>query len=352
MDIYCERIIADVIRGYPFIVGDGDINLLVFTAENSEAEFLKEVTSSLTKSTDILLTDKRASALVVERLPQGLYTIPHSLANKKSLDDNKMHIADFRKQNAQIYKQIVILLKHAELLPAALIVQIDEVEKESLINKYKILSTNIKQLQEYSKKVNLQFECFVEAPLTLYNAQEAKIIGYRSRNNGKTHYAIIVGELGRTPLLRMHSSCFTGDLLGSLKCDCGQQLQNSLKYMAAHGGGVVIYLSQEGRGIGLASKLRTYGLQSKGLDTVEANEFLGYENDERSFLPAYKIMQDLQISRLRLISNNPRKADDLKSNGFIVEEMVHLQSEINSHNIDYLKTKATKSNHKINLKKD
>ena len=146
-------------------------------------------------------------------------------------------------------------------------------------------------------------------------------------------------------LTRLHSECFTGDLLGSLKCDCGQQLRGAIAEIAAAGGGILLYLAQEGRGIGLVNKLRAYALQDQGFDTVEANERLGFEADERLFLPAAEMLRRLGFAKVRLMTNNPDKVAALAGFGIEVVERVAHAFPANDHNAFYLSTKARKSGH-------
>ena len=146
-------------------------------------------------------------------------------------------------------------------------------------------------------------------------------------------------------LARLHSQCFTGDLLGSLRCDCGDQLRGAIKEIVAAGGGVLIYLAQEGRGIGLVNKLRAYGLQDRGFDTIEANEQLGFHDDERDYREAAEMLKQLGFAQVRLMTNNPRKLEALARHGIAVVERVAHAFPANDHNQRYLWTKANRSGH-------
>jgi 3,4-dihydroxy 2-butanone 4-phosphate synthase/GTP cyclohydrolase II len=179
---------------------------------------------------------------------------------------------------------------------------------------------------------------------------------YRSLVDGRTHMALTVGiprvgESGRFPpieepvLVRVHSQCLTGDAFGSLRCDCGPQLQLAMEKVQAAGRGVVLYISQEGRGIGLANKLRAYELQDRGLDTVEANVHLGFRPDEREFGTGAQILHDLGVRRLQLMSNNPKKLAGLQGYGLEIAAQVPLVVAPNQHNQKYLDTKREKMGH-------
>ncbi len=186
-----------------------------------------------------------------------------------------------------------------------------------------------------------------EARVPLTDAENTQIIAFRPSDGGIEHLAIIIGDPDpATPILtRLHSECFTGDLLGSLRCDCGDQLRGAIGEIARAGGGVLLYLAQEGRGIGLVNKLRAYQLQDSGFDTVDANEQLGFDADERVYLPAAEMLRQLRFLRVRLLTNNPEKVAALNRCGIAVAERVPHIFPANGHNERYLRTKATRSGH-------
>ena len=151
--------------------------------------------------------------------------------------------------------------------------------------------------------------------------------------------------IGRPVLTRIHSECFTGDLLNSLRCDCGDQLRGAIREIADFGAGILLYLAQEGRGIGLVNKLRAYALQDKGLDTIEANEQLGFDADERIYLPAAQMLRLMGFDKVRLMTNNPEKVDALTACDVVVVERVAHSFPSNEHNESYLKTKIIRGGH-------
>ncbi len=184
------------------------------------------------------------------------------------------------------------------------------------------------------------------AALPLDGLPPSQIVSFRDRASGEDHVALLIGAFGgKPPLVRLHSECLTGDVFGSLKCDCGPQLKQALKLIGAAGGGVLLYLRQEGRGIGLANKLRAYALQDRGLDTVEANARLGFGDDERDYRMAAAMLRALGIDRVRLLTNNPNKVVGLEHEGIVVAERVAHQMPTNPHNADYIAIKQTKSGH-------
>jgi GTP cyclohydrolase II len=178
--------------------------------------------------------------------------------------------------------------------------------------------------------------------------EAAEIVAFRALANGAEHVALLIGEpTGAPPLVRLHSECLTGDVFGSLKCDCGPQLDDALGAIAASGWGILLYLRQEGRGIGLANKLRAYALQDQGFDTVDANLRIGFGDDERDYAVAAQMLEALGQTRVRLLTNNPRKVDGLAAEGVEVTERVPLKSGLNPHNRAYLETKRLRSGHQL-----
>jgi GTP cyclohydrolase II len=178
--------------------------------------------------------------------------------------------------------------------------------------------------------------------------ERAEIAAFRSADGGDMHAALILGQPnGQPPVVRLHSECLTGDVLGSLKCDCGPQLQAALKEIAASGWGILLYLRQEGRGIGLVNKLRAYALQDQGFDTVDANVRLGFRVDARDFRVAARMLELLGQRRIRLLTNNPAKVIELERAGVEVVERVPHRVPATPHNERYLATKRDRTGHQL-----
>ena len=191
-----------------------------------------------------------------------------------------------------------------------------------------------------------QAEIASRARLPVDGVGDAQIVVFRVPDDGSEHVALVVGAPGgKPPLARLHSECLTGDVFGSLKCDCGPQLREALKLIAAEGGGVLLYLRDEGRGIGLANKIRAYQLQDRGLDTVDANRRLGFADDARDYGLAAAMLTALGISEVRLLTNNPGKVRGLEEAGIGVVERVAHHMPVNPHNADYLAVKQARSGH-------
>ena len=184
------------------------------------------------------------------------------------------------------------------------------------------------------------------ASLPLDDMPPSQMIAFRDDASGEAHVALLVGAFaGKPPLVRLHSECLTGDVFGSLKCDCGPQLKTALGLLGAEGGGVLLYLRQEGRGIGIANKLRAYALQDRGLDTIDANRRLGFDDDERDYAMAAAMLRALGIDAVRLLTNNPAKVAGLEREGIMVVERIAHHMPVNPHNADYLATKEARSGH-------
>jgi GTP cyclohydrolase II len=239
--------------------------------------------------------------------------------------------------DAEFARAAIRLAKGARLLPAALVVEGAAIpEGVTAVPAAAILDPRAVALAPV-----------VAARVPLGAAALACVHVFRSLTGAEEHVAVEIGTPTRAEpvLARLHSACFTGDLLGSLKCDCGPQLRGALAQMAEAGAGVLLYLDQEGRGIGLANKLRAYALQDMGFDTVEANHRLGFEDDERDFAVGARMLQALGFRSVRLLTNNPRKMRLMEAAGLPVVERVALRLGRNPHNEGYLATKAAKSGH-------
>jgi len=211
---------------------------------------------------------------------------------------------------------------------------------------FKIIS--IKDLIEYRLKTDSLIEEVVRVDMpTKYG--HFKLVAFREKHTQNEHLALIKGEWQKEDavLVRVHSSCFTGDILGSLRCDCGEQLELAMQMVEKEGKGVVLYMNQEGRGIGLLNKLRAYKLQEEGMDTVEANLHLGFPMDKRDYGVGAQILRYLGVTNIKLISNNPRKRSGLSGYGLEIVDTVPVKVKPNPHNEKYLKTKRDKLGHQI-----
>lgn len=249
-------------------------------------------------------------------------------------------LASRREGDATRARAAIALAKTAQLLPAALLAPLPDPAPEGLTT-----LDAAEVLREISAAAVLAPVSAARVPMRA--AEKGRLHIFRPDDGGEEHYAVEIGSPDRSgPVLaRLHSACFTGDVLGSLKCDCGPQLDAALTQMGHEGAGILLYLNQEGRGIGLANKMRAYDLQDQGFDTVEANHRLGFEDDERDFRIGAALLKKLGFSKVRLLTNNPAKVRMLEANGIEVVERVPLKVGLSRHNAAYLATKAAKSGH-------
>ena len=244
----------------------------------------------------------------------------------------------------------VALAKLARLLPAALVAPLSLAGAADLAAwtaRHGLLLVDAGDVFQYDTISARTLAQVSEARVPLPEAENTRVIAFRPHDGGLEHLAIVIGapDAGNPVLVRIHSECFTGDLLGSLRCDCGDQLRGALAEIAHQRGGVLLYLAQEGRGIGLVNKLRAYELQDRGFDTLDANEQLGFDADERVYLPAARMLGLLGFPRVRLMTNNPDKVRALEACGVTVAGRVPHAFPANKHNELYLAAKAGRGGH-------
>lgn len=242
---------------------------------------------------------------------------------------------------ADLHRAAIRLAKSAQLLPAAVMAQTPCAIALASEHGLTVLASH------ETETVETRLTAVISARLPMRLAGAGRLHVFRPQDGGTEHYAVEIGQPDRhVPVLaRLHSACFTGDVLGSLKCDCGPQLHIALTAMRDAGSGILLYLNQEGRGIGLANKMRAYSLQDQGFDTVEANHRLGFEDDERDFRLGAELLRKLGFGQVRLLTNNPAKMAMLARGGIEVIERVPLKAGLTDENAAYLATKAAKSGH-------
>jgi GTP cyclohydrolase II len=245
------------------------------------------------------------------------------------------------------------LTRLARMLPAAVAVESDPTSApglEAAIANGAILEVGADRIAELagSDDTTIDVTYVSDAPVPLEEAENVRFMLFREANGLTEHVAILIGDRDSWPdpvPVRLHSACLTGDLFGSLRCDCGEQLRGSLRLFAEAAGGVLLYLEQEGRGIGLGNKLRAYSLQQEGLDTVDADCVLGFGADERRYHAAVGILRHLGIERVRLLTNNPEKLNALEAGGIQVVDRTPLHGTLNRHNLPYVRAKVQRAGH-------
>ncbi|WP_372803104.1 GTP cyclohydrolase II [Paracoccus seriniphilus] len=339
-----SRARADLRMGLPVMLGGH----LVGAVETLSAERLRDF-QALGKPV-LALTERRAETLKARVYDDGLARIElpddadlhwlRALADPSGdlMTPMKGPLFTQRGGDATPHMAALALVKSAQLLPAALVVP------ARALAGLTVLAPGAALAQLAGEAA---MDPVAAARLPLASAERSRLHIFRPDDGGAEHYAIEIGDPPRdAPVLsRLHSACYTGDVLGSLKCDCGPQLHAALDAMGKEGAGVLLYLNQEGRGIGLANKMRAYDLQNQGFDTVEANHRLGFEDDERDFRIGAALLRRLGFDQVRLMTNNPRKVNMLQGHGITVTERVPLVTARNRFNTNYLDTKASKSGH-------
>jgi GTP cyclohydrolase II len=351
--------ITAVRRGEPVLIHDDEITVLAVAAELVTEENLRRLRSISREPARVVLTRRRAVALglVARDELSGAVTVAVSSELSAAVIRNLADpAASLGAEPPGLGPRpvpakggalaAVALAKLASLLPAALVLRTGKDEAAFLMRRADLASIEAAAVHKRDA-ATAGLERVAEARVPLADAENARLIAFRPRDGGLEHLAIMIGSPDPTApvLVRLHSECFTGDLLASLRCDCGDQLRGGIAAIARDGGGVLLYLAQEGRGIGLVNKLRAYRLQDAGFDTLDANEQLGFDADERVYLPAAEMLRQLGFGAIRLLTNNPEKVAALERYGIRVADRVPHVFPANGHNERYLRTKATRSGH-------
>lgn len=346
-----NRARADLRMGLPVVITDGASGALVAAAETLGQDRLSALQGL--GAPVLALTARRAQTLKARAYdgdlarvalpPDAGVTWIEALADPADDLTHPMKgpLITLREGDATLHRAAIRLVKSAQLLPAAVVVTVPDPQEAARTHGLTLLDARDTTTPE------TRLDPVIAARLPMQLAGNGRLHVFRPQDGGIEHYAIEVGQPMRdTPVLaRLHSACFTGDVLGSLKCDCGPQLHGALCAMHEAGSGVLLYLNQEGRGIGLANKMRAYSLQDQGFDTVEANHRLGFEDDERDFRLGAELLRRLGFARVRLLTNNPKKVAMLERGGITVIERVPLTVGQTDENAAYLATKAAKSGH-------
>lgn len=341
---------ADLRMGVPVVLDKGAVVLAAETLDAARLAHLR----GLGGAPVLAITGWRAQTLKARAYDGDVARIvlpsDASLAWVRAIADpaddlrNPMKgpLRSLREGDAGLCRAAIALTKAARLLPAAIVLPLADAAAFAAAHDLTCVSA------EAALDTGLSpLNPIISARLPLEVSEAGRLHIFRPDDGAEEHYAVEIGRPDRAePVLsRLHSACFTGDLLGSLKCDCGPQLRGALAQMGTEGAGVLLYLNQEGRGIGLANKMRAYSLQDQGFDTVEANHRLGFDDDERDFRIGAEILKKMGFHAVRLLTNNPAKVARMEGAGVQVVERVPLKVGENRHNHAYLATKAAKSGH-------
>ena len=353
------RLRSDLKLGRPVLVRNKKKTSLVFAIETLKKNIPKEINETYKSKSHVAITSRRAKTLNAIPYDGDLarIIIPKNVSHNWLLSTAnpaldlkhpmKGPFETMRTGEVEISRSAIELCKKAQLLPAALIVNLTS-ESARMFESGNFLLQTSSQILEMSSHLSLLQEVS-SADLPLKGMTKSRVYVFRDNSALSEHYAIEVGSpsKGDPLLVRLHSACFTGDVIDSLKCDCGSQLKSALEIISKNGSGMLIYLNQEGRGIGLANKMRAYELQNQGFDTVEANHRLGFEDEERDLKIGAQIIQSLGFNKVRLLTNNPQKVRSMTEMGVIVTERLNLLTEPTKENAAYLSIKASKSGHII-----
>ncbi|MCU0987173.1 MAG: GTP cyclohydrolase II [Acetobacteraceae bacterium] len=357
-----HRGIAELRRGAAALLLTAEGSWLVAAGELASPATLARLAALGTQPPLLLLAPARAAAVLHGPAPGGAdaaavaFRLPAGVtpAQLRSLADPTASPPSARPEvagpvPAEAAAAAIHLAKLARLLPAVVITPVETGgDATGFARRHDLLAVPAAQVLGYPDMVAATLARVAEASVPLEDSSATRIIAFRPADGGTEHLAIVVGDpwaAGAPPLVRLHSECFTGDLLGSLRCDCGPQLRGALKLMAEEGSGVLLYLAQEGRGIGLVNKLRAYQLQDEGADTHDANTRLGYGADERNFMIAAAMLRELGFGEVRILTNNPDKMAALEACGIAVANRVAHAFPPTQHNARYLQTKAERFGH-------
>ena len=338
-------------RGRPVVIREKGAASFVYAVETLTGPALRALRAMWKQSPSLVLTHTRARTLKIRLYTPDVVAVAVDPAcdetQLRAIADPTDDLAfpmkgpfDTRRDDLPLaYGRGVKLAKLAGLLPA--------IVTQRAKNAAGAVELSVDDITAYDEEIVRTLKIVARARVPLEGAEKTELVSFRPADGGPEHYAIVINApaTAKPVLTRLHSECFTGDLLGSLKCDCGAQLRGAIEVIAKSGGGILLYLAQEGRGIGLINKLRAYRLQDQGFDTIEANERLGFEADERLYGIAARMLELLGYRSVRLLSNNPAKVAALKAAGVKVTGMLRHAFPDNEHNRAYLRTKAEKAGH-------
>ncbi len=347
-----ERAVEEMRRGRAVVISDGEHASLVVAVETLEAPLFDRLRNRYGDALELIVTPQRARAAELTRdadVPSAIaVTAAMDLDTVRSIaglgSHPQKHTTTDIPSTAAVRTRVdaaLCLTKVGRLLPALLVADVGTDTDPSAFE------FCVDDLTDTARREWTRVEIVSRAKIPLADALECEVVMFRQRGDVGEHLAIVLGrpDVGRDVPVRLHSACLTGDVLGSLRCDCGDQLKRAIQRIVALGGGVLLYLDQEGRGIGLANKLRAYALQDAGLDTVDADEHLGFLPDERDYAVAAAALRELGIHSVRLLTNNPAKITALEQYGIAVAGRLPLVASVNAYNQRYLKAKLDRAGH-------
>ena len=347
-----DRAIGELRRGRAVQITDGTRTLLVGAVETLQAPVFARLLAADSGAATLLVTAERALAAGLSHQLSGPVAI--AFPQDMSLDELRSLAGvgskpvahsgfgvDRAPPCAPLAHAGFQLAKSGRLVPALIGFESGDAPAAGVV------TIDARDVEHRARFGHYSVQLISRARVPLADAVDCEIALFRDEHGLAEHVAVIIGKPDQqTPVpVRLHSACLTGDLLGSLRCDCGEQLRTAVQRIEALGGGVLLYLDQEGRGIGLPNKLRAYVLQDEGLDTVDADQHLGFLADERSYEVAAALLTELGIKRIRLLTNNPQKINALRDHGIEIAGRLPLVTTSNSHNERYLRAKTERAGH-------
>jgi len=344
-----ERAVAEMRSGRPVVIGEGDAAVLAVAAESIEDQALAALKAAAASEGRLVLSPPRLRLLGYDHAEPGI--VPLGEKGAGAIHEMVSHIgarlngAAPRRADA-LDEAALDLVRLAFLLPAAITLPLDPRAQPKLAG---LAAVEAQAIRAYRETAVTSPRIVARAPVPLEDVAESEFVVFRGGEGMRDQVAVIIGRPNPAEpvYIRMHSACLTGDLFASLKCDCGDQLRGTVKRMAELGGGVLLYLDQEGRGNGIANKIRAYRLQHAGYNTFDADEILGFDLDQRRFDFAAAMMTQLGFSRVRLLTNNPAKVMALKEAGLEVVSIHRVGARPTSHNAGYLAAKRDLAGHMI-----
>ena len=355
---FIDRSINELRTGRPIVIKENKNYWMFFNIEHSENKILNQFNKYLLKEKYLLITKQKAQSIFNNKITSNIFLkIDKKISNKSILNlfinplsnQNKLLFKDVVRNKSRDFHNVCLdIAKNAKVIPSLVFKKINSKyykNIDNLILQLGLLKFNHKELKNQNKFITNSIKLVSNANVPLPNVASTSFNIFKSYIGARRHIAIIIKpeNLKQPTNLRIHSACFTGDIFHSRKCDCGEQLNSSINYMIKNKGGIILYLDQEGRGIGLANKMRAYSLQSKGLDTIDADHNIGFLDDERDFNIAAKILKLLKVNKVNIITNNFTKVSSLKKAGIRIVKQINTKPTINKFNKNYFKTRVKKT---------
>jgi GTP cyclohydrolase II len=339
-----ERAIAEIRAGRPVILKDAESQIVVFGVECLAAALTGAGRAAARRDSRLILTAARLRQLGLDRRQPGLVAVPAiDLARINALAQGVGARIDAPVDApSPIHFGALELLRLAHVLPAALVIPATDAS-----SRRGLLAAAVADVSGYRVARAKSLNIVGRAPVPLDGAPDTEFVVFRGGEGLRDQVAVIIGkpDYSGPVTVRLHSACLTGDLFGSLKCDCGDQLRHTARFMAQNGGGVLLYIDQEGRGNGLSNKIRAYELQARGYDTYDADAVLGFDHDQRRFDFAAEMLRKLGVARVRIMTNNPVKIAALENAGIDVVSDQRVIGRKTAHNLRYLASKRDRSGH-------